>query len=553
MKHNKFNTKMSLLMMALLALFQLVVTSCKDDDDSGGGIPKITSVTNTDPENQIEYTKAGTGSLLAVRGENLNHTLKVYINDQEVWFNPTMNTDHSIIVQIPSEGSGFELTAFNSSLKDEIRVETSHGTATYAFKVTAPYPSVSRVAARYPRSAGDVVTVTGLNLVDIERVYVTDLSVDEIYAAGTEEVGGNKVDVTSYEITKKDHQPSTNNAYVTNSEMTFVIPQMPYSEGTLVIQCASGNVYYPFTLFLPAPTITGVNTDMPVFGEKLVIYGSDFIQVDEVKIGDKVINPEDITIGDAEDEMEIIFKDYMKPTEGSDPVLSITTGGGNVKARFYDYSTLLTSFDDDRAINNGWSPDATYETADGLNPPYTSDGKYGRISVASEGQQWWGTMIYYRKDWGENKFPLPSFDVIPADATADEVYLAAEVFNNGSDYNVFDADGFAIASGYIRYMVQPHDGSENIYEQMTGWEEYPTKAIFDGLILADVDGKAPVGEWYRHVLPLSKFACYAGKSYADIVNTGLSQFRLQSINQGTAKTHVDVCFDNIRIFYKKKN
>ena len=287
MKHNKYKTKMSLLLMALLATFQFGLTSCKDD--TSGGTPRITSVTNTDPENQIEYTKAGTGSLLVIRGENLNNTMKVFINDQEVWFNPTMNTDHSIIVQVPSESSGFKLTAFDSTLKDEIRVETSHGIATYSFKITAPYPSVSRVAARYPRSAGDVVTVTGENLVDIERVYITDLTLEEIYASGSEVVGGNQVDVTSYEITKKDHHASSGTSYVTSSEVQFVIPSMPYNEGTLVIQCASGNVYYPFTLFLPAPTITDITTDMPVFGESFTVSGTDFIQVEEVKIGDKVV------------------------------------------------------------------------------------------------------------------------------------------------------------------------------------------------------------------------------------------------------------------------
>jgi hypothetical protein len=101
-------------------------------------------------------------------------------------------------------------------------------------------------------------------------------------------------------------------------------------------------------------------------------------------------------------------------------------------------------------------------------------------------------------------------------------------------------------------MVQPHDGSENIYDQMTEWGEYPTTALFDGLVLADINGKAPVGQWYRSVLPLSKFACYAGKTYAEIVNTGLSQFRYQSINQGTPKGKIDVCFDNVRIIYHKK-
>ena len=549
---------MSLLLMVFLATFQFTVTSCSEDDSSG--TPKITSVTNTDPDNQIEYTKAGTGSLLVVRGENLDHAMKVFVNDQEIWFNPTMNTDHSIIIQIPSEGSGFELTAFNSSLKDEIRVETNHGTATYAFKITAPYPSVSRVTARYPRVAGDIVTVAGENLVDIERIYFTDMTVDEIYDTGTDvdEVGGNKVDVTRFEITKKDHRPSTGTAFVTNSEMQFTIPSLPYDSGTLVIQCAAGNIYYPFTLSLPAPTITRVNTDMPVFGETLVIYGTDFVQVDEVKIGDKVVSPDDISVSDTEDEMYIVFKEYMKPSTGSAPELSVTTGGGKATCHFYDYSCLLTSFNKDDygnfidATDNGWGPNAVFETANGVDAPYTSDGVYARITAPSEGQQWWGTMVYFRKDWSGNSFPLPGFDVIPADATADEVYLAMEIFNNESSYNILDGDGNQTYTGYIRYMIQPIGDQESQYDLHLDWVEYPTIPKFDGLVLADINGEAPVGKWYRHVLPLSKIPVYTGKTYAEIVALGLNQFRMQSINQGTVQGNVDICFDNVRIIYQKK-
>ena len=119
MKHYMSNFKISLLLMTFMATFLFGVTSCKESDSSDG-TPKITSVTNTDPNNQITYGKIGAGSLIVIRGENLGGTQKVYINDQEVWFNTTMNTDHSIIVQIPTEDDGFVLTAFDSNLKDEI-------------------------------------------------------------------------------------------------------------------------------------------------------------------------------------------------------------------------------------------------------------------------------------------------------------------------------------------------------------------------------------------------------------------------------------------------
>ena len=131
-------------------------------------------------------------------------------------------------------------------------------------------------------------------------------------------------------------------------------------------------------------------------------------------------------------------------------------------------------------------------------------------------------------------------------ATADEVYLAVNVYNDHSDYQN------GVYTGYVRYMIQPIGDAENQYDIPFEWDEYPTAITFSETILGDINGEAPVGRWYRHVLPLSKFACYQGKTYAEIVTTGLNQFRLQSINQGTGAGKVDVKFDNVRVIYIKK-
>ena len=163
----------------------------------------------------------------------------------------------------------------------------------------------------------------------------------------------------------------------------------------------------------------------------------------------------------------------------------------------------------------------------------------------SEAQQWWGQMVYYRKDWDGNSFPLPSFDIIPPTASADEVYLAMEVYNNGSDYNN------GVFSGYLRYMIQPIGDAENQYDNFE-WVDYPNTFRNFRPVLGDIDNEAPMDKWYRHVLPLSCFPCYEGKTYAEIVEIGLNQFRIQSINQGTSRGYIDVCIDNVRIYYQKK-
>ena len=74
MKHYMSNFKISLLLMTFMATFLFGVTSCKESDSSGG-TPKITSVTNTDPNNQITYGKIGAGSLIVIRGHGIRGAL----------------------------------------------------------------------------------------------------------------------------------------------------------------------------------------------------------------------------------------------------------------------------------------------------------------------------------------------------------------------------------------------------------------------------------------------------------------------------------------------
>ncbi|MCR4603197.1 MAG: hypothetical protein K5683_06670 [Prevotella sp.] len=531
------------------------MASCSDDDASG--TPEITGVRITNPEKADSlFTNSAPDSTIVIIGRNLNNAQRVYINDQQVWFNSVFNTDHSIIVKIPSEDNGFELTAFNSELKDEIRVETTHGTATYAFKIKAPYPKITRLQGRYPRNAGDELNIFGTNLVDVERIYFTDIEAGQLDSTIWTEIGGNIVEGTNVKTIVKDHHNvAGTTTYETTSQLSVQLPQLSYQKGSIVVQCTGGTVYFPFSTVLAKPTITAVNTDMPVMGETLSVYGTEFVQVEAVKYGDVTLTEDDYTVAESEDQIDIVFK--QKPSVGSDPQLTIVTGGGEASIHFYDYSTLLTTFDKNDAgefidaVNNGWGPDAVYETTDGTAAPFTADGTFARINVPEESQQWWGTMIFFRKSWDVTTFPLPSFDVIPADATADQIYLAMEVYDNNSDYNNGEW------AGYLRYTVWPSGldtgNTDNQWDNGFEWLNYD-----EGLgswtypILADIDGKAHKEMWYRHVVPLSVFPCYAGKTYADIVALGLENFRIQSINQSAKTGKIDVCFDNVRLYYHKQ-
>src|SRR3712207_4739567 len=105
MKKNKLNI-MSLWTLLVMTVFSFTFAACSDDD-SAGGTPEITGVkilsSDTTTYSYDEYyTKAGAGSMIAVMGNNLGEVLHAYINDQEVSFNSTMNTAHSIILTVPS-------------------------------------------------------------------------------------------------------------------------------------------------------------------------------------------------------------------------------------------------------------------------------------------------------------------------------------------------------------------------------------------------------------------------------------------------------------------
>ena len=234
---NKILKMQNGLLLALMAFFALGFTACSDSD-GGGGQPEITGVRVCDPEKADSlFTKSAQGQMIAIIGNNLGGALAVYINDQKVGFSTTMNTDHSIIVKVPSESDGFQLTAFNSDLKDEIRVETGGGVATYAFKVLGAGPVLQRIQGAYPRSAGDILNVYGLNLYSIENIYFTDALAEDIATTEWETVPGNHVAVTDYDIVKQDRYVNSSQNYEVNSQIQLVTPELPFSTGTLVLEC----------------------------------------------------------------------------------------------------------------------------------------------------------------------------------------------------------------------------------------------------------------------------------------------------------------------------
>jgi len=533
------NIKKGVLLTALLAVISLGFTACSDSEGSGYGQPEITGVRVCDPEKADSlFTKSAQGQVIAIIGNNLSAITAVYINDQKVGFSSTMNTDHSVIVTVPTETKGFQLTAFNSDLRDEIRIETTHGTATYAFKVLGAAPVINRIQGTYPRSAGDVLNVFGLNLYSIEKIFFTDVTAEALDSTKWEEVPGNHVDVSDYKIVKQERYLNASQNYEVSSQLALTTPSISYDEGTLVVQCSAGTVYIPYTKLPGKPVITSISTDMPIIGTDLIIKGREFVQVESVTYGDVTLTSDDFTVSESEDQITIPFK--KKPSEGSGTVLTINTPGGKATSNyFYVTSGLILNFEDGFATDNGWSPNGELKdpaTSDA--PPFVSDGKYFRIKSSDGGWNWWATMCYFRKDWSGNSFSLPSFDLIPAETPASKVYLAMEVWDNNTDFGEKQYP-------FLHYQIQTIGDAAtyqfaNFIQADVVYIEKPLRAI---------DNTQPKQQWYRHVLSLNNIDGWAGKTYGDIVKEGINQIRFMHMNWTGDPSTMDIMFDNVRIVY----
>ena len=164
MKHIHF----PLILLTIMLACNLF-TACNDDE--GGGIPVIHHIRLTDPEKaDSTFTDVNPGTMIVAIGENLNGVKKVFINQQEVSFNSNYSTSTNLILTIPAD---LPLVGANPDLKDELRIETTHGTAIYSMHVLSPAPYITRIATTFPVEVGTPLRVIGGNFYEIQRIYFT--------------------------------------------------------------------------------------------------------------------------------------------------------------------------------------------------------------------------------------------------------------------------------------------------------------------------------------------------------------------------------------------
>lgn len=152
MKNIKIKYLLPFFAMALLVLG--VFTSCDDDSaGSSSGALAITSVAKSVEGDLTSVTQGDPKNYYIIRGSGFLSTQKIYFNDFDTYFNPTLITDTEIFVLID------EKTPY-ANASNELKVVTKNGTITYPFVVSPPSPNFKSYNS-INAADGDIVIIYG--------------------------------------------------------------------------------------------------------------------------------------------------------------------------------------------------------------------------------------------------------------------------------------------------------------------------------------------------------------------------------------------------------
>lgn len=123
------------------------------------------------PEPFDSLTTAGNlGSYYLIEGTNLGSATSVSFNGATAYFNRGLMTDHSIIVQIPSNAP-----YYGPQATDSLVIATLHGKAFYKFSIIPPPPTLAAVSD-YNFSTASQITLTGIGFASVTAVGLSGTS-----------------------------------------------------------------------------------------------------------------------------------------------------------------------------------------------------------------------------------------------------------------------------------------------------------------------------------------------------------------------------------------
>ena len=131
-----------------------IFAACKKDDASEGGKPSIKYVRVTNPESSDSLlVGAAQGNLIAIVGENLQHTVDVWFNDQQASLTATYITNTTVLVHVPNP--------IPTEITNTLKLYFANGDSLlYDFEVQISKPTVTSMLSEYVNT-GDVGTIRG--------------------------------------------------------------------------------------------------------------------------------------------------------------------------------------------------------------------------------------------------------------------------------------------------------------------------------------------------------------------------------------------------------
>ena len=197
----------SLFLFSAVALTASVFTGCKDEPDKyeiTGGTPTIRYIRPVNVESADSLlTGAYMDNNICIVGENLRSITKMLFNDQEAKLVPSLITNNTLIVTVPSQIPG---EVFNKIFM----INNSNDTTTYDFKVLVPGPTINNMSNEWAKG-GEQATIYGNYFVDDPNTPLTLT------------INGTKVDIEEFDI----------------SHLTFTVPD-GLEEGPIEVSTVYG-------------------------------------------------------------------------------------------------------------------------------------------------------------------------------------------------------------------------------------------------------------------------------------------------------------------------
>lgn len=196
-----FLSKLTALTFIVTLISIAIFSSCKEDETGlpkfSTGTPSITRVYVLDTvkrHKDSSIVAAEPYTLLVINGENIGGIKSVFFNGYSATFNPNYSTDNNLIINIPGE------VPSDSTVDNKIRLVTSHGEATFNFKIIAKAIVYGVDKITFGIERGDV-TVVGKNFSDVTSVVFSNTTIPIKIVAKTKDKLGNETMILRFPTT----------------------------------------------------------------------------------------------------------------------------------------------------------------------------------------------------------------------------------------------------------------------------------------------------------------------------------------------------------------